>query len=55
MKALGSAFVIKTEKNQMPMRARDVLATWTDTKLLADLTGFNPNTNIEHGIKQFVV
>ena len=40
--------------NLLPMQPGDVPATWADTSLLTDLTGYIPNTDINTGIKQFI-
>jgi UDP-glucuronate 4-epimerase len=36
------------------MQKGDVRATWANTKLLKNLTGFSTNTNINVGIKKFI-
>lgn len=41
-------------KNFMPMQKGDVPATWADTTLLQELTGYRPQTGIREGIRQFV-
>lgn len=41
-------------KNFMPMQEGDVPATWADTSLLQELTGYRPQTGIREGIRQFV-
>ena len=41
-------------RNYMPMQKGDVPATWADTRLLVELTGFSPDTNFKDGIRQFV-
>ena len=48
--SIGSTAV----KNLMPMQAGDVPATWADTTLLSELTGFEPRTNLNAGVKNFV-
>ena len=48
--SIGSTAV----KNLMPMQAGDVPATWADTTLLSELTGFEPRTNLYAGVKNFV-
>lgn len=49
-KALG-----KTAKKQfLPMQPGDVPATYADTALLHDLTGFSPSTSVEDGVQRFV-
>lgn len=45
---------IKAKKNMLPLQIGDVLETWADVSLLKNLTGFSPNTNIDHGIKNFI-
>lgn len=49
-KATGKAAI----KNFMPMQAGDVPATWADTTLLEELTGYKPNTNYQTGVSRFV-
>ena len=44
----------KAVKNFMPMQAGDVPATWADTTLLEELTGYKPNTDISTGVQNFV-
>ena len=41
-------------RNLMPIQAGDVHSTWADAKLLKDLTGYSPKTNIIDGTKEFV-
>jgi len=48
--SIGSTAV----KNLMPMQAGDVPATWADTSLLSELTGFKPRTDLSTGVKNFV-
>ena len=38
----------------MPMQAGDVPATWADTSLLEELTGYKPNTDLITGVQKFV-
>ena len=38
----------------MPMQAGDVPATWADTSLLEELTGYNPKTDLQTGVQKFV-
>ena len=54
IEALEKALKIKAKKNFMPMQAGDVHATWADTQLLFDLTGFRPSTSISTGVTKFV-
>ena len=42
-----------SKKNFLPMQIGDVKETFANCELLYKLTGFIPNTNISHGIKQF--
>jgi UDP-glucuronate 4-epimerase len=44
----------KAIKNLMEMQKGDVQATWADTRLLQDLTGYCPNTDFREGISKFV-
>ena len=48
--------VLGTEatRNYMPMQPGDVHATWADTRLLRELTGFEPSTDFREGIREFV-
>jgi UDP-glucuronate 4-epimerase len=41
-------------RNLMPMQPGDVPATWADTSLLRELTGFAPQTGIREGVAAFV-
>ena len=41
-------------KNFMPMQKGDVPATWADARLLKELTGYAPQTDVREGIKRFV-
>ena len=44
----------KAIRNYMPMQKGDVPATWADCSLLQRLTGYAPNTSIDHGVKKFI-
>ena len=44
----------KAIKNYMPMQKGDVKQTLSNTKLLRDITGYNPRTNYKLGIKKFL-
>jgi UDP-glucuronate 4-epimerase len=48
-KALGRAAL----KEMRPMQPGDVPATYADTRLLEDLTGFAPSTPLEAGLERF--
>lgn len=52
--AIEEAVGIKAVKNSMPMQAGDVPATWADTSLLAELTGYKPQTDLSTGVQNFV-
>jgi len=41
-------------RNELPMQPGDVRATWADTSLLQQLTGFQPETPINIGVARFV-
>ena len=45
---------VKADRNYMEMQKGDVPATWADATLLKKLTGYSPQTDIRHGIAQFV-
>ncbi|MDA9998568.1 GDP-mannose 4,6-dehydratase [Planktomarina temperata] len=40
--------------NLAPMQAGDVYATWANVKLLKDLTGYQPSTDLIVGVSEFV-
>lgn len=44
----------KALRNYMPMQKGDVSATWADTSLLQNLTGYKPRTNFKDGITNFI-
>ena len=52
--AFEKSIGIKAVKNLMPMQAGDVPATWADTSLLEELTGYKPNTDLLTGVQKFV-
>jgi UDP-glucuronate 4-epimerase len=41
-------------RNPMPIQPGDVPATWADSSLLRELTGYTPQTQIQDGVAQFV-
>ncbi len=45
---------IKAIKNYLPMQKGDVHSTLSDTNLLKRITGYNPKTKYQTGIKKFV-
>lgn len=52
--AIEETIGITAVKNLMPMQAGDVPATWADTTLLQELTGYKPNTSLSAGVQNFV-
>ena len=44
----------KIKKNYMPMQKGDVHSTLSDTSLLKKITGYNPKTKYQTGIKKFI-
>ena len=44
----------KIKRNYLPMQKGDVYSTLSDSSLLRRLTGYNPKTNYEIGIKKFL-
>ena len=44
----------KAVRNYLPMQMGDVTATWADATLLKQLTGYQPQTDVREGVKQFV-
>ena len=52
--ALEKELGIKAIKNYLPMQKGDVHSTLSDTKLLKQITGYNPKTNYKTGIKKFL-
>ena len=45
---------LKAKKNYMPMQKGDVKMTLSNTSLLKKITGYNPKTNYQKGIKLFL-
>ena len=54
IEAIEKSVGIKAIKNLRPMQAGDVPATWADTSLLEQLTGYCPDTDIKDGVESFV-
>lgn len=52
--AIEKSIGIKAVQNLLPMQAGDVPATWADTSLLEELTGFKPIMDIHTGVRNFV-
>lgn len=44
----------KAERNYLPMQPGDVRATWADTSLLQELTGYAPHTDVREGVARFI-
>ena len=45
---------LQAVQNLLPMQAGDVVATWADTSLLQELTGYTPSTDLSTGVRNFV-
>lgn len=54
IKAIEINIQLKAKKNMLPMQIGDVYSTWACSKLLTELTGFQPKTNVNEGVKEFV-
>nr|WP_321460819.1 GDP-mannose 4,6-dehydratase [uncultured Cohaesibacter sp.] len=52
--AIETAIGKKAKRNLLPMQAGDVPATWADTTLLKELTGYEPKTTVTEGVGHFV-
>ena len=52
--ALETALETPARKNLMEMQPGDVPATWADTTLLSQLTGYEPQVSVEEGVARFV-
>jgi UDP-glucuronate 4-epimerase len=52
--AIEGALGQKTNRNLMPAQPGDVLRTWADASLLQRLTGYQPETDVQTGIRHFV-
>ncbi len=52
--AIEEACGREAEKRMMPMQPGDVPATWADTGLLQDLTGYAPKVDVRDGVRRFV-
>ena len=51
---LGKELGKKIKRHYMPMQKGDVHSTLSDSSLLKRITGYNPKTNYEEGIKNFL-
>ncbi len=54
IQAIEAACGQEAEKILMPMQPGDVPATWADTGLLTELTGYAPKVDVQTGIQRFV-
>ena len=54
IKTLEKELNIKAIRNYMPMQKGDVKQTLSDTNLLKKITGYNPKTKYQDGIKKFL-
>ena len=52
--AIENSIGVEAVKNLMPMQAGDVPATWADTTLLHELTGYKPKMELSMGVQNFV-
>lgn len=52
--ALEKALGRQAQRHDMAMQPGDVPATWADARLLAQLTGYQPETRLDAGMQQFV-
>lgn len=52
--AIENSIGIRAVQNLLPMQAGDVPATWADTSLLEELTGYIPKMDLEIGVQKFV-
>ena len=52
--AMEQSLGIPAKRNYMDMQPGDVPATWADATLLANLTGYKPETNVRDGVAMFV-
>jgi UDP-glucuronate 4-epimerase len=54
IQAVEAATGKHAKKNYMDMQPGDVPATWADTSLLTELTGYCPQTSVAEGVDRFV-
>ena len=54
IKLIETALGKKAKINFLPMQIGDMKLTWSDNNLLKEITGFEPKTSLELGIKKFV-
>ena len=54
IEAIESELDIKARRNMMPMQMGDVPATWANSDLLHNLTGYQPETSYKEGVRKFI-
>jgi UDP-glucuronate 4-epimerase len=54
LEAIEAEIGKKAIRNYLPMQQGDVPATWADTSLLQNLTGYRPQTPFREGVARFV-
>lgn len=54
IEAIEDAIGKKAIRNYMDMQPGDVPATWANADLLQQLTGYQPETDVKEGVRQFV-
>ena len=54
IKSIEAKLNVNIKKNFLPIQKGDVLATWANCSELKRLTGFQPSTNIDIGISNFI-
>ena len=54
IETIEEALGVRAHKNYLPMQMGDVESTFADIEELAQLVGYEPKTDIEHGIGEFV-
>ena len=54
VRAIEKELNMKSKINYLPLQTGDVPETFSNVDLLKYLTGFKPDTDINHGVKQFI-
>ncbi len=54
IEVLEDCLGIKADKTMLPMQPGDVPGTWADTTELSTVTGYQPATPVEEGVRRFV-
>ncbi|MFD1159989.1 SDR family NAD(P)-dependent oxidoreductase [Roseovarius aestuarii] len=52
--AIEAELGVTAKRNYMDMQKGEVIATWADARLLKELTGYAPKTDVREGIAHFV-